>query len=131
MDEPLNTSDSSHTRRSGSEWRMLGELTLSDKAAGDEVVRSWMSSLLQPLSLHPDFMDRIVASACDASTRAFQADAAVKCDHIHLLIYHPADQGSNLGTWGFFRVEKAGKPEEDASAAAHSIEFYLYMEGRS
>jgi len=124
--------DPSHTQNHHPEWQFLGELELP--AAGvnlDETIRTWLTGLIDPLALHGDFLNRILKSAQDAGTRAFQGDAAGKADHIHLVIYGPREQGSKTGTWGFFRVEKVRNSAEGQSSAAHSIEFYLYREGQS
>jgi hypothetical protein len=54
----------------------------------------------------------------------------VQYDHIHLVIHGPREQTSKQGIWGFFRVEKV-EGSTDEISAAHSIEFYLYMEGQA
>jgi hypothetical protein len=127
----LNTSDISHVPGNHSEWQSLGELTLSNESADKEQIHLWLTGLLLSLSLHPDFLDRIVKSAQDAAARAFQNETAGKADHIHLVIYGPRDQGTKPGTWGFFRVEKVENTTGEPSTAAHSVEFYLYREGQS
>lgn len=131
MDEVLNASDSSHTRKNHSQWQFLGELELLAGTNLDETLRAWLTKLLEPLALHPDFVHRILKSALDAAARAFQGEAEMMCDHLHLVIYGPGRQGSIPGTWGFFRVEKVENTAKEGSNAAHSIEFYLYMEGQS
>jgi hypothetical protein len=131
MDKTLNASDFSHTRKNDSQWQFLGELELPAGADLDGTIRVWLMELFDPLALHGDFLNRILKSAQDAAARVFQSETAEKYDHIHLVIYGPREQVSTPGTWGFFRVEKVENTAEEPSTVAHSIEFYLYMEGRS
>lgn len=122
----------SHTQNQRSEWQFLGELELPAAEANlDETIHTWLTRLFDPLALHGDFLKRIIKSAQDAAGRVFQSESAGKYDHIHLVIYGPRDQGSKLGTWGFFRVEKVENAAEEPSTVAHSIEFYLYREGQA
>jgi hypothetical protein len=130
MDKTLNASDFSHTRKNDSQWQFLGELVLPVGADPDDTIRAWLTELFDPLALHGGFLNRILVSAQEAAARAFQGEAAMKCDHVHLVIFGPRDPGPKLGTWGFFRVEKIENTADASSTAAHSIEFYLYMEGR-
>jgi hypothetical protein len=97
----------------------------------DESIHAWLTKLMDPLTLHGDFLNRILKSAQDAAARVFENESAEKYDHIHLVIYGPQDSGVKPGTWGFFRVEKVENTIEEPSTAAHSIEFYLYREGQS
>jgi hypothetical protein len=50
-------------------------------------------------------------------------------EHLHLLIFAPADRTVEGDTWGFFRIEKAGTSTTKENPSDHSIEFYLYLEG--
>jgi hypothetical protein len=123
--------DHSHIQNQRSEWQFLGELELPAGASLDDAIHTWLTNLFDPLSLHGDFLNRILKSAQDAAARVFESESAGKYDHIHLVIYGPREQGSKPGTWGFFRVEKVENRAEEPSTAAHSIEFYLYREGQS
>ena len=129
MGETLNSTDSSHTRRSNPEWFLLGDLELPVGTNLDGTLHAWLTELLGPLALHPDFMDRILKSAQDSAEHALQDETVLLYDHIHLMIHVPMEHGSKSGTWGFFHVEKTGHGGEESSAAVHSIEFYLYKEG--
>ena len=53
----------------------------------DETIRVWQMELLGPLAPHPDFVYRILKSAQDAAAQVFQGEAAMKSDHMHLVIY--------------------------------------------
>lgn len=110
-------------------WQLLGELELPAGSSTNDPLRTWLTETLRPLSLHEELLRRIVISAQEATTRAFQKNAAIQVDHIHLLIYVPRAHDSRTGTWGFFRVARIENMKEGMTAPAHSIEFYLYIEG--
>ena len=121
MTKTLNSSDSSHPQSNQAGWQMLGELTLTSESAGDEQIRSWLNGLLRPLSLHPEFLNRIAGSARDAAKRALQPE--MNLEHLHLMIFGPRAPVFTGQTWGFFRVQKI------EGASSHAVEFYLYTEG--
>ena len=127
----MNTSDVPHARKNDSQWQLLGKLKLPVGVNQNGTIRAWLMELFDPLALHEDFLNRILASAQDAAARAIQGETALKSDHIHLVIFGPRDPGAKKGTWGFFHVQKIENLAETKSAADHSIEFYLYMEGQS
>jgi hypothetical protein len=131
LDETLNASDVPHERRNDSEWQRLGELELPAGMDLDDAIRSWLAELFVPLALPEDFLIRFLHSAQDAAARVFRNEAGRQSDHIHLVIHAPHDREAKQGTWGFFHVEKMLNPVEESSPVAHSIEFYLYVEGRA
>jgi hypothetical protein len=128
MDETLNASDSSPIQKNTPNWRLFGELALSNVADSDEQIHSWLKEILRPLSLHPEFLERIARSARDAAARALQPE--LKLAHIHLKIFGPRESNKSGQTWGFFRVEKVESVHEGDDSASHAVEFYLYTEGR-
>src|SRR5512144_113168 len=121
MDERLTDSDLSYPQGSHSQWQLLGELTLSNEPAGEEQIHPWLTGLLKPLSLYPEFLTRLASSARDAARQALQPE--LKLEHIHLKVFGPHKPGSTGQTWGVFRVQKL----EDT--ASHAVESYLYTEG--
>jgi hypothetical protein len=108
-------------------WQILGELELTTELDTDRAVNKWLVVLLGRLNLHSDFLDHVLKSGQEAVSRAIQAEGVKKFEHLHLLIFVPADQSQNNQNWGFYRIEKvewkAGKANPD-----HAIEFYLYQE---
>lgn len=126
MDSP----DHTHAGPPGPGWQLLAELELPARASVEASIRVWITEILHPLGLHEDFQRRLLASAQDAADRAFQPDAAKKFDHIHITIHIPHNHDAQTGTWGFFRVEKIESFDGETAASAHSIEFYLYLEGQ-
>jgi hypothetical protein len=112
-----------------SNWQALGECKLSLNASMDARIQAWLKENLSSLSLNTDFLDRILRSAQDSATRAFQAGVETKFEHIHLRVFTPESSISNKKTWGFFLIEKVGTPVANTNRVDHSIEFYLYREG--
>jgi hypothetical protein len=111
----------------GTNWQVLGELELIAGSNTDPTVGKWLAVILSRLDLRPDFLDKVLKSAQEAASRAMQAEAVRKFDHLHLVVFAPTDHTSNNYNWGFYRIEKvekvAGKSNPD-----HMIEFYLYQE---
>lgn len=116
--------------RSDPEWQIAGELELAPGMNTHRMVKAWLSDMLAPLHLHLELINKIFQSAEDAVARAGQADTMMNYERTHLLIYIPANCPWDAQTWGFFRIEKVGSAGESANRHAHSIEFYLYPEGK-
>jgi hypothetical protein len=112
-----------------SNWQVLGECKLSPDASMDAGIQAWLKENLGSLSLSTDFLNRILRSAQNSATRAFQAGVETKFEHIHLRVFTPDSSISNEKTWGFFLIEKVGTPVANTNRVDHSIEFYLYWEG--
>ena len=51
--------------------------------------------------------------------------------HVHLLAYTSRSHHPKGQTWGFFRLEKLENPAAGQIEPEHSIEFYIYPEGRA
>jgi hypothetical protein len=107
-------------------WQVLGELTLPAGSSADERIRAWLTGILNPLQLPASLVKKILQSAQEASARA---EASAKFEHIHQLVFAPMAYHSNGQTWGFFRIEKIQQSKEADSTPAHTVEFYLYLEG--
>lgn len=116
---------------SGTDWQMLGELTVHGGTQVEREIREWLSETLEPLELHGDLLDRILRSAREAAVRALGArDPAREDVHIHVLAFAPRTRQRSGQTWGFFRLEKFEDRSANKSPPDHAIEFYLYPENR-
>jgi hypothetical protein len=124
----MNTSDIPVSRMPGSNWLLLGELELPIGTDLEEAISTRLMELLLPLTLHPDFMHRLLISAQNSAAHILQSESDIPADHIHLVVHIPVDHKAKPGTWGFFHVEKTGHGVEETSAIIHSIAFYLYKE---
>jgi hypothetical protein len=126
----MKQTDPSPKGPSGMDWRVLGEIELRIGKNTDGAVREWIAETLSPLNLHLDFLNKILKSAQEAVARAMPYDgAATAFEHVHLLVLAPLENNSMGKTWGFFRIDKVGKPNVHKHPYDHSIEFYLYLEG--
>ena len=108
---------------------MLGELKLPIGSSTGNMLRAWLSEVLDPLALHSHFLDQILQSAQDAAGRAMRSERAAEFRHLHFLVYAPRHSSFNGQTWGFFQIEKMGDSIEVGNAHDDAIEFYLYFEG--
>lgn len=129
MKDMLSSPDPS----SAANWKPLGELELraGAEATADSAIQAWLADILAPLDLHTDLLSKILRSAREAAARALESsEKAVRYAHIHLLAFAPYGQRARGQTWGFFRLEKLDGSAPGQSRPDHSIEFYLYLEGR-
>ena len=101
-------------------WQLLGEFKLSLGTDADGLILAWLVVILEPLSLQPEFLHRILKAAQEVTARLLRSD--LKLEHIHLIILVPDTKPERGQNWGFFRVEKVEGPD-------HAVEFYLYPEG--
>ncbi len=121
--------DSSLNEFSRAGWQVLGELELPASAEANGMSETWLKDTLIPLSLHADFLTKILKSAQDAVTRATRPVQATRdFEHIHIFIFVPAVSTSKGQNWGFFRIEKIESTTADESHPDHTIEFFLYRE---
>jgi hypothetical protein len=108
-------------------WQVLEELELMAGSNADATVGKCLAVILSRLDLRADFLDKVLKSAQEATSRAMQAESVRKFEHLHLLIFVPTAHTQNNQNWGFYRIEKvekaAGKTNPD-----HTIEFFLYQE---
>lgn len=126
----MKQTDPSPNHLSGTDWHRLGEIELRRDEKAEGAVRTWMVEILSPLSLHADFLNKILKSAKEAVTRTMHAEAGgLEFEHLHLFVFAPAENRSNGKTWGFFRIEKVESSLRRGKPFDHSIEFYLYIEG--
>jgi hypothetical protein len=124
----MNHVDISHAQVVGPGWEMLGEIELGINPDIDHTISKWLMLVFSPLKLQAEFVDKILLSARDSMARAMQAEAVMKFEHVHLLVFAPTERGKESGTWGFFRIEKVETGGESGNPD-HAIEFYLYLEG--
>jgi len=123
----MKHTDSSIQRVSSSGWQILGELELAVNPDIDHTVGKWLATILSPLDLAADFLNKVLKSAQDAAARAMQSEAVIKFRHTHLLVFAAEARASKGQTWGFFRIEKIDGAA-DENSPNHAIEFYLYVE---
>jgi hypothetical protein len=127
--ETVELNDSSHTRPFNNDWQILGELKLPAGAGTDAAIQTWLMEILDTLHLHVDFLNKILRSTQDAVARILQADALLKLEHTHLIIFAPQNRTAKGQSWGFFCIEKMDELVQNRETADHSIELYLYLEG--
>ena len=130
MEFNLKTKDTSHTQNHpASNWQILGDLELSAQVNSKDTLELWLKEILKPLELHTDFLNRILNSAHQTVVRLLRPDAETKLDHLHLVVFAPANRTVKKLIWGFFSVERLKDTEEGTVANNHTIEIYLYKEG--
>lgn len=114
---------------SGTDWQIVGKLELPFGVDAHSMINAWLRDVLTPLHLDVDFLNQIRRSAEDVAVRALQPATVMNYQHTHLRIYIPANRPLNVPSWGFFRIEKVETAAGNKHARAHSIEFYLFLEG--
>jgi hypothetical protein len=124
----MKHTDSSLHHVVGPGWQILGELELTVNPDADHTTSKWMAVMLNPLALGDDFVNKVLKSAREAMTRAMQVADTNRFEHLHLIVFVPAEPASQRQSWGFFRIERVGG-EGGQLNPDHTIEFYLYMEG--
>jgi hypothetical protein len=127
MKRQLSEPDQSIANSSKTDWQKLGELKLPFGVDAEAMINAWLSKTLAPLHLHVGFLNKVLASAREAATRAMQSEPVMAFDHIHLLVFALRRLDPTGQTWGFFRIEKMDGAA-DVSRPNHAIEFYLYLE---
>jgi len=119
----------SQNELSSAEWQILGELELPVGTEASGRCDAWLAETLMPLKLHADFLNKVLKSAQEAIARlSHPASVVMAFEHIHLLVFVPADSSSNGQNWGFFRIEKIEGATTDGSVPNHAIDFFLYRE---
>lgn len=130
MKRQSSQTDQAISHGSGTDWQVLGELELPLDGDAHSKISIWLSEVLSPLQLHAGFLNKVLTSAEDAAARAMQTETVMKYQHTYLLIYISAGRPLNAQTWGFFRIDKVERAAKNENFRDHSIEFYLYLEGR-
>ena len=92
-------------------------------------VSKWLTLILSRLELGEDVVNKVLKSAREALSRAMPAANDTRFDHLHLLVSTPMHLSAKRQSWGFFRIEKVERTADTANPD-HTIEFYLYLEGR-
>ena len=114
---------------SSDDWQILGELELPVGFETSGRIGSWLAETLLPLKLHADFYDKVSKSVHEAIARLLlPSRAGVPFEHLHLLIFVPADSSLYRQNWGFFRIEKVASATTEESIPDHVIELFLYRE---
>lgn len=115
----------------GANWQILGELEAPVGSDTESLIHSWLMETLDPLSLSSDFRFRVLRSAQEAVIRAVRlGGTADESGHIHLRVFRPREVESDRRTWGFFWIDKLEATAENKISPDHSIELYLYREGK-
>jgi hypothetical protein len=127
MKRQLSEPGQSIANRSNTDWLKIGELKLPFGVDAEAMINAWLSKTVTPLHLHVGFLNKVLASAREAATRAMQSESVMAFDHIHLLVFVLERLDPKGQTWGFFRIEKVDSAT-DVSRPNHAIEFYLYLE---
>lgn len=102
---------------------------MSVGAFANDTFTVWLKETLNSLHLHEDFLNRLLDSAQKTVTRVLQANAKVKLEHVHLLVFAPPNRASQQQAWSFFSVERLEDTKEGNGANEHTLEMYLYVEG--
>ena len=126
----MKQADSSHNKSSDNSWQFLGELTLPADSKVDSAIGNWLTTIIAPFDLSPDFLNRVLESVQESVTRALQPNTAMAFGYIYLSIFAPSEHVSQGRTWGFFHIERIEYRGEAVDTHDHAIDFYLYMEGR-
>lgn len=106
-------------------WQSMGEITLPVDLEGRESIYAPLQEKLGPLHLPMDLLSRITSSIHEIMDRAVTKETGP--EHIHLFIHVPAGYSTQVGSWGFFRIERMD--EEGAHAShSHAVDLYLYPE---
>ena len=125
----VNTTDSSH-HTPATDWQLLGKFDLPVGPGTEKIINARLAEILVPLKLQADFLNRILKSA-QAAVRARESGvAALETGHMHLVVFTPRSYTKDAKTWGFFRIEKFEHGQEVKDPPDHSIELYLYIEGK-
>ena len=114
----------------GTNWHLLGEIELPVGAAADAAIQTWIAPVLNTLNLSSDFLDRVLKSAQESAMRYLDPDAGLTPRHIHLSIHAPREHLARGNTWGLFQIERIENRAEAMDGYDHSIDFYLYVEGK-
>ena len=115
----------------GANWQILGELEAPVGSDTESLIHSWLMETIDPLSLSSDFRFRVLRSAQEAVIRAVRlGGTADGSGHIHLRVFRPREVESDGRTWGFFWIDKLEATGENKISPDHSIELYLYREGK-
>jgi hypothetical protein len=108
-----------------SAWQSIGEILLPVDSDGREAIHPSLQECLAPLHLPTDFIHRVAKSLDEILQRAVTKQTGL--EHIHLFLYLPANYSAQMGSWGFFRIERihAGGAQ---GARNHAVDLYLYPE---
>ena len=125
----MHHSDPSFNKRLGNGWQIVQQFELTVNPDANPAVVKQLTTILSSLNLPADFLNRVLMSAADYMAHALQAHGEVTLRHIHLSIFSPNKLNSGSGNWGFFRIEKTDRKDQNEGHPNHEVEFYLYVEG--
>lgn len=110
-------------------WQVLGQLEITIGPEPEPELSTWLESIFGELNLRADFQNKVLRSAHEGVSKAIQAGRVRRLEHLHLFIFVPASGALNNHNWGFYRIEKVENKAGNAKPD-HSIEFYLYQDGK-
>ena len=126
----MQHSDPPISNQSRNNWQILGELELTVNSNTELMVSKRLTTILIPLDLPADFLNKVLRSAADCMTHALQTNGEVTLPQFHISIFVSNNLNSDGRNWGFFRIEKTDNMDQNKEHCHHEIEFYLYTEGQ-
>jgi hypothetical protein len=124
--------DSSPSNDYGADWQTLGELKVRAGSHIEGSIATWLTQTLRPLDLPTDLASKILRSAHETAARALDVrDDSLGYGQVYLVAFAPSNHRDGRQTWGFFRLEKLEASPTGGSLPDHSIELYLYLDGKS
>ena len=112
-----------------SDWQTIGELDLSVDISTDDVIRAWLTKILNILDLSTEFFERFLKSAQASVTRALGAKGSVPLRYVHISILAQNKHHLTGKSWGYFQIERIDTKVDSVDVQEHAIDFYLYVEG--
>ncbi|HET7144544.1 MAG TPA: hypothetical protein VFI68_11035 [Anaerolineales bacterium] len=125
----MNLNETHSGNPSASNWQVLGQLELMADSQAHGYLRDQLVEILKPLHLQENFLNKLLLSAEEYTTRALSSITALGHGHLHLVIFTQPECVSASESWGFFRIEKIDNAEQNPVHPDHVVEFYLYLEG--
>jgi hypothetical protein len=110
-------------------WQILGEVALPVAFETDDVLRTWLSEILDPLRLHTDFLHKVLNSVEESTARVMQPGSGMTFGRVHLSIFAPDPPWRKSRTWGFFLIERIDGLRQQENHPGYAVEVYLYLEG--
>lgn len=109
-------------------WHVLAEFTSESSPDGNQQMMERLAAAVSELNLSWAFLERMQAAMIGATRKAFdhqEGHAAPGTVVLRVLVSGlEPDDGKTQPSWGFFYVEK------DMAIARHTIELFLYQDGK-
>ncbi len=108
-------------------WQRICDIPVSTGDDNMSLIRMELEAKLEPLHLPLELMDRLMHSTQEIMQHAALPEAG--SPSVHMFIYVTQDHRSKAGPWGFFRIERINRTDDNLPRD-HAVEFYLYPEGK-